>query len=346
MKPLYQKYSIIVAAYNRKDEILELLHSLQYLDFPANRFELIIVDDGSQDGTAEAVKSFQQKAPFPIQLIQQQNQGPGPARNAGMKHATGDFFLFLDSDCTVPPHWLHSIDTALTKEKGDAFGGPDECHSSFPPLLKAINYAMTSFLTTGGIRGHSRKKMGRYYPRSFNMGLSRKLYQQIGGFSNIRHGQDIEYSHRMHKSGARIIHVPEAYVYHKRRTNLRAFFRQVFNFGVARVRLAELDSALLEPVHLLPSFALIVLIFFLFGSFFHQAIRHIFQWLILIAAGVLIVAALHGAWRYRDLKTGLLIPLVIPIQILGYGAGFLTGFLFRRVLGKKDFIGFRKRYYH
>ena len=341
----YRFYSIIVPTYNREEEIRELLDSFRQLDFPADRFELIIVDDGSTDGTAPLVAAYQQQVPFHVKLIRQLNQGPGAARNRGMEEARGDFFIFLDSDVTVPPHWLTVVDASLNAYGGDAFGGPDAHRDDFPPLLKAINYAMTSFLTTGGIRGHAQKKMGKYHPRSFNMGVSRKIYRKIGGFSNIRHGQDIEYSHRIGQSGARILHIPEAYVFHKRRTSLVQFFRQVFNFGVARVRLAQLDARLLEAVHLLPALAVLGLASLLLGAWIHPLIARLTLTAIGSAFAALLVAGVHGALRYRDARLLFLIPFVIPIQILGYGLGFLAGVWFRIIRRRDDYIGFRKRYY-
>ncbi|NOX37395.1 MAG: glycosyltransferase [Calditrichaeota bacterium] len=341
----YAFYSIIVPAFNRLDEIRELVQSFQQLDFPGDRFELIIVDDGSTDGTQEWVQAYRERVDFPLRLVRQENRGPGAARNKGMEVAKGDFFIFLDSDVTVPPGWLTAVDRALTEQGGEAFGGPDAHRDDFPVLLKAINYAMTSFLTTGGIRGHTRKKMGKYYPRSFNMGVARNVYERIGGFSNIRHGQDIEYSHRIIQSGARVIHIPEAYVFHKRRTTLKQFFRQVFNFGVARVRLAQLDRKLLEPVHLFPSLAVMGLVGIFLGALLHQTIRTMFFYLLGLGVVVLAASGIHGAIRYRDWRLLYLIPVVIPIQILGYGLGFLAAIWFRVIRGREDFIGFRKRYY-
>ena len=220
---LYQKYSVIVPSYNRRDEISELLEAFVGLDFDSSRIELIIADDGSQDDTAELVETYQDKLPFPVRFYSQQNQGPGAARNMGIQQARGDFYIFIDSDCTVPADWLTNIDLALHEHHADAFGGRDSFRADFPDLLKAINYSMTSFITTGGLRGRKGKKLAKFYPRSFNMGLSKLLFEQIGGFGSLRHGQDIEYSHRMIKSGANIIYIDNAVVYHKRRTSIKNF---------------------------------------------------------------------------------------------------------------------------
>jgi glycosyltransferase involved in cell wall biosynthesis len=343
--PAYHFYSIIVPSYNRQDEISELLKSFTALEFNASRVELIIADDGSEDGTDELIKNFRDKLSFPLRFYTQQNQGPGAARNMGMKHAKGDFYIFIDSDCTVPADWLSNIDQALQQNQAEAFGGRDSFQADFPDLLKAINYSMTSFVTTGGLRGRKGKKLAKFYPRSFNMGLSKKLFEQIGGFGSLRHGQDIEYSHRMIKSGAKIIYINNAIVYHKRRTSIKKFFRQVFNWGVARINLYKIDQAMLEPLHAAPaiatlSVAVLILFSLLIPSFWIYS-----RWF--FAAGIIILAlsGIHAALSYNRLTMLYLVPIIMPIQIIGYGLGFISAFIIRILLGKSEFSGFKKRYY-
>ncbi|MBD3290483.1 hypothetical protein GF337_16890, partial [candidate division KSB1 bacterium] len=234
------------------------------------------------------------------------------------------------------------IDTALSETEADAFGGPDSFRADFPPLLKAINYSMTSFLTTGGIRGHHSKKAGKFYPRSFNMGLSRSLYEKIGGFGSLRHGQDIEFSNRIIKSGAKVAHVQNAIVYHKRRTSIKKFFRQVYNWGVARINLYKTDKAMLEPVHFFPAVALWLTIFILLLGIFLPGITSFF---IIIALLLLVFSMIDAGIRYKSPKAGTLVALIIPIQIYGYGIGFTIAFVKRVIFGKKEFSGFTKKYY-
>ncbi len=338
-------YSVIVPSYNRKEEIRELLDSFTRLNFPADRYELIIADDGSTDGTETLVKQFQQHCSFNLKFFRQENQGPGAARNMGMEKACGDFFIFIDSDCTVSPGWLSAVDNALHAEQADAFGGPDAGRDDFPALLKAINYSMTSFITTGGIRGHKKKRLGKFYPRSFNMGLSRQVYEKIGGFGKLRHGQDIEFSHRIINSGAKVILAEDAVVFHKRRTSLKKFFRQVFNWGVARINLYKIDRQMLEPVHALPALATLVLILLVIASMVSPAIWAFSKWLFAFGIMVLLLAGIHAAIRYRSLVILFLVPIVMPLQVLGYGLGFITAFLRRVVFKKNEFTGFQKRYY-
>ncbi len=345
MSKHYHKYSIIVPSYNRQEEIAEMLESFRELRFPAERMELIIADDGSTDRTREVVEAYRQKLPFPVHFYHQQNQGPGAARNMGMERASGDFFIFIDSDCTVAPDWLEEIDRALHAEQADAFGGRDTFRPDFPPLLKAINYSMTSFITTGGLRGRKGKKLARFYPRSFNMGLSRELYQKIGGFGSLRHGQDIEYSNRIIRSGAKVIYIHDAVVYHKRRTSIRKFFRQVFNWGVARINLYKIDQAMLEPLHAAPAVATLFLLVLILVSLLSPPVWHVTRWLFAAGVGVLLASGIHAALLYRNWRMLYLVPIIMPIQIIGYGLGFIVNFIYRVILGKGEFVGFRKRYY-
>ncbi len=345
MEKKYSKYSVIVPSFNREDEIRELLESFVHLDFSPDRLELLIADDGSTDNTREVVESFRDKLTFPLQFYHQQNKGPGAARNMGMEKAAGDFFIFIDSDCTVHPKWLAAIDRELHTQQAEAFGGRDSFREDFPPLLKAINYSMTSFITTGGLRGRKGKKLAKFYPRSFNMGLSRQLYRKIGGFGSLRHGQDIEYSNRIIKSGERVIYIDDAVVYHKRRTGIRKFFRQVFNWGVARINLYKIDKAMLEPLHAAPAFATLFLILLILFSLLSGSVWTVSRWLFLLGVLVLAFSAIHAGLEYKNWRMLYLVPLIMPIQIIGYGLGFLSAFFYRVVLGLPEFTGFRKRYY-
>ena len=341
----YLKYSIIIPSFNRAQEINELLHSLSELNFPQERFEVIVADDGSTDHTPQIVEQARHRFSFDLKYYTQQNQGPGAARNLGMEKAGGDFFVFVDSDVTVPSDWLTNIDRALHAEKADAFGGPDTFRKDFPALLKAINYSMTSFLTTGGLRGKKGKKLAKFYPRSFNMGLSRELWQRIGGFSNLRHGQDIEFSNRILQSGAKVIFIHDAPVYHKRRTNLRRFFRQVFNWGVARINLYKIDRQMLEVVHALPAMATLMVILVAVLALFWQPAGILLQIGLLGFLLLILVSMLDAFLMYREIKPILYLPIVIPFQIFGYGLGFIYNFIRRVILKKGAKVGFQRNYY-
>jgi len=337
-------YSIIIPTFNRAGELRELLQSLSLLDFPRDRFEVILSDDGSTDSTRELAIAVQKQNVYHLRYIRQKNQGPGAARNLAMEKALGSFFIFVDSDVTMPADWLKKIDAELSSSEADAFGGPDTFHEEFPPLLKAINYSMTSFLLTGGLRGRKGKKLAKFYPRSFNMGLSRELWQKIGGFGALRHGQDIEYSHRIIKSGARVVFV-DAPVYHKRRTNLRRFFKQVFNWGVARINLYKIDRKMLEPLHALPAVATLLIILVCLLAPFNTIALNVFYAGFTLACLGLIFSLIDAIIMYRSFRPALWLPLVMPAQVLGYGLGFLYNFTRRVILGKGAHSGFRKNYY-
>jgi len=186
------RFSVIIPSYNRAEEVIDLLQSLQAQTFEHDRFEVLIIDDGSTDETEQKVKELSSLIDFHWRFFRRDHEGPGPARNFGMSQAKGEYFLFIDSDCLAHAEWLKEIDSAIAHEAPQAFGGPDSVLANFSPLQKAIDYSMTSFLTTGGMRGHSKKPLAKFYPRSFNMGISREIYGKLGGMGNLRHGQDIE----------------------------------------------------------------------------------------------------------------------------------------------------------
>ena len=338
------QYSVIIPAFNRSDEIKELLTSIAGLDFPKDKFEVIISDDGSTDNTKELVKSFQEKHDFNLRFISQENKGPGAARNHAMENAGSDFFIFVDSDVTMPSDWMLKIDQQLTSEKADAFGGPDSYRDDFSPLLKAINYSMTSFITTGGLRGKKGKKLARFYPRSFNMGLKKELWRKVGGFGTLRHGQDIEFSHRIIKSGAKVLYI-DAPVFHKRRTNIKRFYKQVFNWGVARINLFKLDEGMLEILHAAPAlvtlFAFVILTLAIFFKFFQYVL---FSGLIL-GLIILIYSVFDSTIKYKSIKPAFWLPFVMPAQIFGYGCGFIYNYVRRVIFNKGEKTGFKKNYY-
>jgi glycosyltransferase involved in cell wall biosynthesis len=341
----YRFYSVIVASFNRIDEIKDLLASFEALGSDQTKYELIIVDDGSTDGTGDFLEKYIQKSRLPLRFVCQENKGPGAARNTGMATAGGDFFIFIDSDCSVPVHWLDKIDQALNNEQADAYGGPDTYREDFPALLKAINYSMTSFITTGGLRGRKGKKLAKFYPRSFNMGISRKLWEKIGGFGSLRHGQDIEFSNRILSSHAKVRFIPEAYVYHKRRTNIRRFYRQVYNWGVARINLYKLDPHMLEPLHIVPAMATLFVGAIIILAFFFDFFLRFLTAGFLLALVIQIGLSIDALRIYREIKPALLLPVIMPAQIFGYGLGFINNFIRRVILGKDEKVGFKRNYY-
>ena len=307
-----------------------------------DRFEMIIVDDGSTDATVDIIKDKQNRLNLNIKCLEQENSGPGAARNCGIEAASGELLTFIDSDCEADPRWLETIASAFQNERFDAFGGPDASRDGFSLMQRAIDFSMTSFLTTGGFRGHSARPLAKFYPRSHNMGMTRALYDEVGGFGTLRHGQDIELSNRIHKCGAKVINLKDAVVYHRRRTSLFRFFRQVFNWGVARINLGKIDRSMLEPLHFAPAIvtviALAITVGFLidpieYGSFFE------------LGLGFLMFVSGVGAWKLKSPKAFFVLLVVIPVQLFGYGTGFILAYTRRFIFGRDEWTGFRKRYY-
>ncbi|MBC7450397.1 MAG: glycosyltransferase, partial [Cytophagales bacterium] len=240
-------YSIIIPVYNRPVEIRELLQSLTRQTY--TNFEVLVVEDGSKDTCETIVQSFQNR--LDVLYFFKENTGQGLTRNYAYEKANGDYFIVFDSDCIIPEHYLQSVENRLNSDYLDAFGGPDRAHHSFTPVQKAISYSMTSLFTTGGIRGN-KKGVGVFHPRSFNMGISRPVWEKTLGYIITRMGEDIEFSIRMISLGFKVGLIEDAYVYHKRRTNFKQFFRQVHFFGTARINIFRFAPNELKAVHFFP----------------------------------------------------------------------------------------------
>ena len=343
------RYSVIVPVFNRPDEVGELLASLKEQTF--TDFEVVIVEDGSTNTCKSVCDGY--SGTLDLHYFNKDNSGPGQSRNYGAERARGDYFLILDSDVVLPPGYLQAVEDELTHEPADAFGGPDRAHPSFTDTQKAISYAMTSFFTTGGIRG-GKKKLDKFYPRSFNMGIRREVYQALGGFSKMRFGEDIDFSIRIFQGGYRCRLFPEAWVWHKRRTDFRKFFRQVFNSGIARVNLYKKYPDSLKLVHLLPSVFTVGTIALVLTSavgrvLMHYAGTHRYYWLcaapwlpILLFCLVILIDA---TIRNKSLKIGFMSVGASFVQLFGYGCGFISAWWKRVILGKDEYHAFDKTFY-
>ncbi|MCR4921744.1 MAG: glycosyltransferase [Bacteroidaceae bacterium] len=350
------KYSLIIPVYNRPDEVDELLASL--CSQTSGGFEVVVVEDGSDVPCRDVVERYADR--LTIKYYTKPNSGPGQTRNYGAERSEGEWLIVLDSDVVLPPGYIAAVDEELAATACEAFGGPDRAHESFSPVQKAINYSMTSFFTTGGIRG-GRRKLDKFYPRSFNMGVRADLYRRLGGFSKMRFGEDIDFSIRIFKSGARCRLFPGAWVWHKRRTDFRKFFRQVHNSGIARVNLYKKYPESLKLVHLLPALftigvALLAVVFlaglvhlglglwmgFFGGSgcnmglvvaYFGGALMVVSLLPLLLYSLIILV----DSWaRNRSLHVGLLSIPASFIQLLGYGSGFLRAWWLRCICGRNE----------
>ncbi len=316
------KYSLIVASYNRLNELKELIETIKVLDFPTSEFELVVSDDGSTDGTSEFMKNTE--FPFQVRYLSQENKGPAEARNHGMREAKGMYFIFTDSDCLLPTDYLRKVDAAIASRKLDAFGGPDDCHPSFPPFLKAINYALTSFIGTGGTRGKS-KSITKFYPRTFNMGMHRKIYEKIGGMSQLRRAEDLDYAIRIYNAGFSVGLIEDAVVYHKRRSNLRKFYKQIYNWGVGRINLGRMYAEMLKPIHLVPAFLLLILLVTIGLSIVNPIFRQILLVEAFGAVAVAFFAFFQSLGRYRSPYVSLLSVVTLFVQVLAYAMGTWKG---------------------
>ena len=347
------KYSIIIPVYNRPDEVDELLASLTRQT--ERDFEVLVVEDGSSVRCDAVVAKYQ--ASLPVHYLEKPNSGPGQTRNYGAERASGEWLIILDSDCVLPDGYLAAVEAELAREPADAFGGPDRAHADFTPTQKAINYAMTSFFTTGGIRG-GRKKLDKFFPRSFNMGIRREVYEALGGFSAMRFGEDIDLSLRIYKGGYRCRLFPEAWVWHKRRTDLRKFFKQVHNSGIARINLMKRHPGSLKLVHLLPAVFTVgvaaLLCLFLAGLFLFccgpDHMNRSFGWA-LMGLGLLpivlyaLMLFVDASVRNRSVVIGLKSVVASFVQLTGYGSGFLRAWWRQCVRGKASFEAFKDNFY-
>jgi len=336
------KYSIIVPVFNRPDEIDELLESLTRQTF--NDFEVIIVEDGSQKPCKEVCDKYTDK--LNLKYFMKENSGPGQSRNYGAERSEGEYLLILDSDVVLPENYLYAIEEELHRDKADAFGGPDRAHNSFTDTQKAISYSMTSFFTTGGIRG-GKKKMDKFYPRSFNMGIRREVYNKLGGFSKMRFGEDIDFSIRIFKAGCKCRLFPGAWVYHKRRTDFRKFWRQVYNSGIARINLYKKYPESLKLVHLLPMvFTVgvgICCILAMTGVLIKAPLLTALGLLPLLLYSLLIFT--DSSIQNKSTKIGILSIRAAFTQLTGYGCGFIEAWWKRCVQGKDEFSAYQKNFY-
>ncbi len=320
-----RNYSFIIPVYNRPQEIKELLTSLLELNFQ-NSFEIVIVEDGSTQDSREVIKEFDSK--LDVSYYAKDNSGPGDSRNFGMRKAKGNYFLILDSDCLVPPGYLKTVDNYLSEHYVDCFGGADAAHESFSNLQKAINYVMTSFLTTGGIRGNKRG-VQKFEPRSFNMGLSKKAFEASDGFSRIHPGEDPDLSQRLLQLGFETTFIPGAEVFHKRRISWSKFYKQVRKFGMVRPILNRWHPSSAKITFWFPTF----FVFFCLAS---VLLAVIWNPMILIPLAVYIaMILLESSIKNQSLYIGFLSVIAMFVQFFGYGLAFLKSSFFIGLL-KKD----------
>lgn len=310
------QYSVVIPVYNRPQEVDELLISLLTQTF--KDFEVIIIEDGSTLRCDQIVDRYRDK--LRIQYFFKPNSGPGPSRNFGFSNAKGKYFVVFDSDCIIPSAYFLAVEKSIHQNQWDAWGGPDKAHENFTPVQRAMGYTMSSVLTTGGIRG-GQKRIGWFQPRSFNMGISRKVFELTQGFRFPRFAEDIEFSIRMKKAGFNIGLIPEAYVYHKRRTNFKQFYQQVFNFGRGRAMVGKAYPHEIKLTHWFPTV-------FLLGTISLPVLPlvnvSLFRIGIILFVLYLLAIFVHSLKENKSLNVALLSVPAALLQLWGYGAGFLS----------------------
>ncbi|BDD08970.1 glycosyl transferase [Fulvitalea axinellae] len=313
------RYSVIVPVYNRPDEIDELLDSLTRQTY--KDFEVLVVEDGSapEMRCKDIAESYADR--LDLRYFFKENSGQGFSRNFGFERAEGDYFIVFDSDCLIPEDYFESVEASLNANWLDAYGGPDRAATTFTPVQKAISYSMTSLFTTGGIRG-SKKAMGRFHPRSFNMGISRKVWEATQGYIITRMGEDIEFSIRIIDKGFKVGLIENAYVYHKRRTDFGQFYKQLHFFGRARINIRRFFPQELKLVHMFPAFFLLGMLFYLLVLPFLSL--KLFGLASVFVALYFLMILIDAAAKNKSLKVGVLSVIASVIQLSAYGVGFLT----------------------
>ena len=357
------KYSIIVPVFNRPDEVDELLESLCHQE--VNNFEVIIVEDGSKKPCKDVCDKY--AGILDLHYYYKDNSGPGQSRNYGAERAKGEWLIVLDSDVVLPPNYMAAVNSAIlpspvTRHPSPsfaAFGGPDASHPSFTPIQKAISYSMTSFFTTGGIRGGKGKKLDKFFPRSYNMGIRREVYQELGGFTKMRFGEDIDFSYRIVEAGYQTALIPEAWVWHKRRTDFRKFFRQVYNSGIARINLEKRHPGTLKLVHLLPTVFTLGVITLLLAALISILLSpftlhpspftfHLSPFTFLCISPIILYSGIifiDSSLKNKSMWVGLLSIPAAFVQLMGYGFGFIESWWKRCVLKQDEFTAFEKNFY-
>lgn len=309
-------YSVVIPVFNRPDEVRELLESLTTQTF--TNFEVLIIEDGSKETCETVVDDFKLK--LDIHYYFKENSGQGFTRNFGFDKAKGDYYVVFDSDCLIPSTYFERVEKFLEEHKVDAFGGPDAAHESFTDLQKAISYSMTSPFTTGGIRGN-KKHVGRFHPRSFNMGISKQVFEKTGGYKLTRMGEDIEFSIRIINEGFSTALIEAAHVYHKRRTSISQFYKQLHFFGRARINVNRFFPGEIKVIHLLPALFTTGLLIWLSTFFWSHELFKIGSALI---STFFLLILIHSVTKTKNLKVGLLSLVTSFVQLFAYGMGMIS----------------------
>lgn len=328
-------FSFIIPVYNRPNEILELLESF-LIQEPPIEYEIVIVEDGSTITSKQVVDNF--KSQLNISYYYKQNSGPGDSRNFGMQKAKGNYFIILDSDCILPKDYVIELEKNLKAKYVDCFGGPDAAHHSFTNLQKAINFSMTSFITTGGIRGN-KNSVNKFQPRSFNMGISKKAFNATQGFGRIHPGEDPDLSIRLWNLGFDTAFFETVYVYHKRRISWSKFYTQVKKFGMVRPILNTWHPSTKKITYWFPIAFVLAFILSVLAAFFNLMLP------IYLILGYYILAFIVALIETKNIIVAFQSLIAITIQFFGYGIGFLKSTFFVGILKRNPEKQFPKLFF-
>ena len=321
-------FSIIIPLYNRPQEIDELLHTLTRQTY--RQFEVLVIEDGSKIPARDIVQSYKDR--LEISYYYKENEGQGFSRNYGFERAKGNYFIVFDSDCLIPEDYLQNVNNHILEQQLDAYGGPDAAHHTFTPIQKAISYSMTSPFTTGGIRGNKKNLGGMFHPRSFNMGISRKVWEASKGFIITRLGEDIEFSIRIHSLGFKIGLIPDAVVYHKRRTSFKQFYKQLHFFGRARINISRFFPSELKLVHFFPAAFTLFLAFTVLVNILRHPVSILANFFLTVYA---LLIFFHSWSVNKSLYVAFLSIFAAIIQLTAYGLGFMQDFI-KRIIFKRS----------
>ena len=321
-------FSIIIPLYNRPQELDELLYTLTLQTY--KQFEVLVIEDGSQTDARHVITEYEDKLDLHYHV--KGNEGQGFTRNYAFARARGDYFVIFDSDCLIPSDYLEIVSAYLLKHQLDAYGGPDAAHSSFTAIQKAISYSMTSPFTTGGIRGNKKRIGGAFHPRSFNMGISRQVWEATNGFILTRLGEDIEFSIRIQSLGFKTGLIPEAVVYHKRRTSFLQFYKQIHFFGRARINIYQFHPSQLKLIHFFPAIATLFVIFTALANVLNLTVSSICNFFIAL---YILLVFFHSWNANKSAKVAFLSIISASIQLIAYGLGFMQDF-WKKIILKRS----------
>lgn len=220
-------FSVIIPTYERPAQLTKCLESITHLNYPKDKFEVIVVDDGSEDPPETIVEAYTEK--LDIKLYTQINAGPAGARNTGSEKANGKFLAFTDDDCEPDPDWLNAFEKEFNKDPKIFLGGHTVNSLSDNPYSTAsqelINYLYSYY---------NADRNNASFFASNNIAVRADLFKKIGGFdvTTLRAtAEDRELSDRWVYEGNKMTYTIDAIVFHSHAMSLRQFWRQHFNYG-------------------------------------------------------------------------------------------------------------------